>query len=96
MTKIEQMLAAGIPVVSQKSDETIGKYTFSEQLSPEQVFLFGDIASPPDYAELRRREYPPLSELADAIYWQENGDKEPMKAYIKKCTAVKDKYPKPG
>lgn len=47
------------------------------------------------YDKLRRREYPPLGDLADAIYWQEMGDKEPMKAYLDAVSTVKVKYPKP-
>ncbi len=44
--------------------------------------------------ELRRRAYPDWRELADAIYWQQNGDVNPMKAYLAKVKAVKEKFPK--
>lgn len=47
-----------------------------------------------EYKELRAPEYPPLSDLADAIYWQENGDATKMTAYLAKVQAVKTKYPK--
>lgn len=47
------------------------------------------------YKNLRRDEYPPLEDLADAIYWQANGNEEPMSAYLLKCEEVKNKYPKP-
>ena len=50
---------------------------------------------PPGYAELRRREYPPLADLADALYWMERKDKSLMEAWLAKCDAVKMKYPKP-
>lgn len=43
---------------------------------------------------LRVREYPPLSDLADAIYWQAEGDNTKMTAYLAAVEAVKVKYPK--
>ena len=43
----------------------------------------------------RREEYPPLSELGDALYWKENGDPSKYDLYIKKCDEVKKKYPLP-
>lgn len=46
------------------------------------------------YRSLRRNEYPPLSDLADALYWQAQGDKSKMTAYIAAVDAVKQKYPK--
>lgn len=49
-----------------------------------------------DYLERRRREYPPLTQLADALYWQQNGDPSKMEEYLAKVAAVKEKYPKPN
>ena len=46
------------------------------------------------YQRLRKSEYPPLSDLADAIYWQNRGDESKMQAYLAEVQAVKDKYPK--
>ena len=46
------------------------------------------------YARNRAKEYPPLTELADALYHQQNGDDTKMTAYLAKCEAVKQKYPK--
>lgn len=43
----------------------------------------------------RRREYPPLTDLADALYWQSQGDQTKMDAYLAAVEAVKIKYPKP-
>ena len=43
----------------------------------------------------RKEEYPPLSELGDALYWKENGDTSKYDQYIKKCDEVKKKYPLP-
>jgi hypothetical protein len=46
------------------------------------------------YQRQRVKEYPPLAELADAIYWQTEGDETKMTAYLAKVEAVKQKYPK--
>jgi hypothetical protein len=46
------------------------------------------------YQEKRAREYPSLKDLADAMYWQQNGDESKMIAYLAACEAVKLKYPK--
>ncbi len=47
------------------------------------------------YKYMRSPEYPQLTELADAIYWQAKGDNSKMTAYIAKVDAIKAKYPKP-
>ena len=47
------------------------------------------------YRRLRAPEYPPVTDLADAIFWQQQGDNSKMEAYIAACEAVKAKYPKP-
>lgn len=47
-----------------------------------------------EYQRQRYPEYPPLSDLADAIYWQQNGDETKMTAYLAAVEAVKQKYPK--
>lgn len=47
-----------------------------------------------EYQRKRKAEYPPLADLADAIYWQAQGDESKMTAYIAACEAVKVKYPK--
>lgn len=47
-----------------------------------------------EYQRKRQREYPSLTELADALYHQQNGDDTKMTAYLAKCEAVKQKYPK--
>jgi hypothetical protein len=46
------------------------------------------------YQQPRQQEYPPLADLADAMYWQSQGDDTKMTAYIAACDAVKTKYPK--
>ena len=40
-------------------------------------------------------EYPPMTDLADALYWQSKGDESKMTAYLAAVEAVKLKYPKP-
>lgn len=47
-----------------------------------------------DYARKRQPEYPPLEDLADAMYWQSKGDDSKMNEYIAICESVKNKYPK--
>lgn len=47
-----------------------------------------------EYQRFRQQEYPPLTELADALYHQSKGDDTKMTAYLAKCEAVKQKYPK--
>lgn len=46
------------------------------------------------YQRLRQPEYPPLADLADALYWQSQGDESKMTAYLAAVQAVKDRYPK--
>jgi hypothetical protein len=46
------------------------------------------------YQQQRKTEYPPLADLADALYWQSNGDDSKMLAYMQAVQQVKDKYPK--
>jgi hypothetical protein len=43
----------------------------------------------------RRDAYPPLQDLADALYWQAQGNDGPMQAYLARCKDVKTKFPKP-
>jgi len=49
-----------------------------------------------EYQRLRRPEYPPLADLADALYWQSKGNDIKMAAYLAAVDAVKTKYPKGG
>lgn len=49
---------------------------------------------PNAYKAKRSAEYPSLADFADAYYWAQNGDDTKMTAYIEKCAAVKEKYPK--
>jgi hypothetical protein len=44
--------------------------------------------------EARVREYPPVSEFADAVYWAAQGDNSPMEKWLAACAAVKARNPK--
>jgi hypothetical protein len=47
-----------------------------------------------EYQKLRALEYPPLTDLADALFWQANGDESKMTAYLQQVASVKNRYPK--
>jgi uncharacterized protein with ParB-like and HNH nuclease domain len=47
-----------------------------------------------EYQRLRSIEYPPLTDLADAMYWASQGDNTKLDTYYAACEAVKLKYPK--
>jgi hypothetical protein len=47
-----------------------------------------------DMATLRRAAYPPLADLADAVYWQSQGDSAKMDTYTAAVAAVKERFPK--
>jgi hypothetical protein len=47
-----------------------------------------------EYQRQRKPEYPPLADLADALYWQSKGNDIKMAAYLAAVDAVKIKYPK--
>ena len=55
---------------------------------------FVDRRPKPTYSELRREAYPAVTELADALYWQSQGDESKMRDYLDKCAAVKAAIPK--
>jgi hypothetical protein len=48
------------------------------------------------YQRDRQPEYPSLADLADALYWSNQGDNTKLDAYYAACEAVKTKYPKPA
>ena len=47
------------------------------------------------YQRDRQPEYPDLANLADALYWSNQGDNTKLDEYYAACSAVKAKYPKP-
>lgn len=48
------------------------------------------------YQRQRQPEYPPISDLADALFWASRGDDSKLTEYYSACEAVKQKYPKPA
>ena len=46
------------------------------------------------FRKTRAQSYPPIEELADALYWQAKGDNTKMLSYLAACEAVKQKIPK--
>lgn len=47
-----------------------------------------------EYRRQRAFAYPSLTELADALYWQSQGNAQPMTDYLAACAEVKARYPK--
>ena len=47
------------------------------------------------YQRDRQPEYPDLADLADALYWSNQGDNTKLDEYYAAVSAVKAKYPKP-
>jgi len=52
-------------------------------------------AAATQYQRDRQPEYPSLADLADALYWSNQGDNTKLDEYYAACAAVKLKYPKP-
>ncbi len=63
------------------------------ELETEQASLQAEYEAK-EYQRLRAPEYPPLSDLADAMYWASKGDNTKLDNYYAACEAVKLKYPK--
>ena len=52
-------------------------------------------AAATQYQRDRQPEYPALADLADALYWSNQGDNTKLDEYYAAVSAVKTKYPKP-
>ena len=52
-------------------------------------------AAATQYQRDRQPEYPDLADLADALYWSNQGDNTKLDEYYASVSAVKTKYPKP-
>jgi hypothetical protein len=74
------------------TDQTQTQPTESEILA--EIDRLKDHYETVKYQDLRRLEYPPLADLADALYWQAQGDSTKMAAYLSAVQDVKDKYPR--
>jgi hypothetical protein len=72
----------------------------SERSFPSKEEIDSEIAklqaewSATEYQRQRKPEYPPLADLADALYWQSKGNESKMQEYLSAVQLVKDKYPK--
>ena len=73
-------------------DEEVTKPTLQE-LEVEAARL-ATVKINEQYKSKRAFEYPPLSDLADAMYWASQGDNTKLDNYYAACEAVKLKYPK--
>ena len=92
-TKIEQLKEAGFDVIEEESNEKQNYYAI-KNLTLDNLPLYESIVTPLDYNELRKQEYPPLEDFADAFYHLQKGDKTKMDEYIARVESVKKKYPK--
>jgi len=63
------------------------------EIQAELVRLQADYAAT-QYQRNRQPEYPPITDLADALYWASEGDSTKLDEYYAACAAVKAKYPK--
>lgn len=66
--------------------------TGSVPITDEEAEALKPVPPEPTYADLRRAEYPPLTDLIDGLV---KDDAEQIQAYKDACLAVKAKYPKP-
>lgn len=69
-----------------------GSLVDAERKKIKCILKFGTEA--PNYTQLRKVEYPPLEDFADAFYWSQHGDEKPMRDWLAACDAVKEKYKK--
>jgi hypothetical protein len=87
------------------TETVVGRWTLTD-IDPENFKWHDKDTKKPTIAELdalleldkvhklRAAYYPPLSELADAIYHKENGDGTKLDSYLDKVRSVKIKFPK--
>jgi hypothetical protein len=64
-----------------------------QRVSEETARLKAEVDAT-EYKRKRATEYPSLKDLADAIYWQSQGDNTKMGEYLAAVESVKIKYPK--
>lgn len=90
-----------LDITSPDSDPTYDDFEFLQGVAPTQDEAEQELQRLRDkwnYCEYMRKrvfEYPPMEDLADAIYWNEAGDSSKLDAYVEACAEVKTKYPKP-
>lgn len=66
---------------------SIGYGVPPEHLKPKGMGALG-------YVQQRYLNYPPLEDLADALYWKAQGDLSKMDEYLNKVKEVKAQFPK--
>jgi len=91
MTKHQAILATHSNVVTIRGDVAYDKDENIVAYNEATVQAYIDTHA---YIAKRHPEYPPLTDLADALYHQSKGDETKLTAYLAKCEAVKQKYPK--
>jgi len=77
-------------------DDTAGAFDANGNKVTIDLAAVNAWVDPNAYKYKRAPEYPPLTDLADALYHQSKGDETKLTAYLAKCEAVKTKYPKPS
>lgn len=83
------------PTGEEVYDKNGNKISFNKkQVKAEETRLLKEVELNA-YKLLRAKEYPPMKDLADALYWSSLGDNSKLEEYYKNCEAVKLKYPKP-
>ena len=73
--------------------DTIQTEPTEQELQLENIRLQAEYDAR-EYQRRRALEYPPLADLADAMYWASQGDNTKLDNYYAACEAVKLKYPK--
>ena len=91
MNKHEAIIATHSNVVTIRGDVAYDKDENIVVYNEATVQAYIDAHA---YIAKRQPEYPPLTDLADALYHQSKGDETKLTAYLAKCEAVKQKYPK--
>ena len=73
-----------------------GEMVSGDRVATSKEVLAWEESRKPSYKQLRAPEYPPLSDFADAYYWDIRGNGKLMDAYLAKCDEVKERIPKNG
>jgi hypothetical protein len=75
-------------------DDTTGAFDANGNKIEIDLTKVNAWVDPDGYKLQRATKYPPLTDLADALYHQSKGDETKITAYLEKVEAVKQKYPK--
>jgi hypothetical protein len=74
-------------------NDTVNQFPSRDEIEQEIARLQAEWSAS-EYQRQRKPEYPLLADLADALYWQAQGDESKMTEYLAAVNAVKAKYPK--